>query len=193
MENHTSIRNHKSMSFPASSSSSLVQVISQSDFHDHNMLIYPDLATYRKIYSESAKQALDINEIVLLITTYDSFDRINDCLTQVGISINKETKEGNLVIMDAFKAYQIDTYGALKFGTTLAKRAERQGKAGIFALTETGSFFIAERIAPLIEYEKGISKKLNFTIEVHCSYHKDDFESLSKEQQQTILSAQSHH
>jgi hypothetical protein len=189
MENHTSIRNHKSMSFPSSSSSSLVQVISQSDFHDHNMLIYPDLATYRKIYSESAKQALDNNEIVLLITTYDSFDRINDCLTQVGISINKETKEGNLVIMDAFKAYQIDTYGALKFGTTLAKRAERQGKAGIFALTEMGSFFIAERIAPLIEYEKSISKKMNFTIKVHCSYHKDDFENLSKEQQQTILSA----
>jgi hypothetical protein len=176
------------MSFP-SSSSSLVQEIRHSNFHDHNMLIYPDLATYRKIYSESAKQAFDNNEIVLLITTYDSFDRINDCLTQVGISINKETKEGNLIIMDAFKAYQIDTYGALKFGTIVAKRAERQGKAGIFALTEMGSFFIAERIAPLLEYEKSISKKMNLRVKVHCSYHKDDFGTLSREQQETILSA----
>jgi hypothetical protein len=170
-------------------SSSLVEEIRHSNFHDHNMLIYPDLATYRKIYSESAKQALDNNEIVLLITTYDSFDRIKDSLTQAGISVNNETKEGNLIILDAFKAYQIDAYGALKFGTTVAKRAERERKAGIFALTEMGSFFIAERIASLLEYEKSIPKKMNLTLKVHCSYHKDDFATLSKEQQETILSA----
>jgi hypothetical protein len=171
------------------SSSSLVQEVRHSNFHDHNMLIYPDLATYRKIYSESAKQAFDNNEIVLLITTYDSFDRIKDSLTQAGISVNNETKEGNLIILDAFKAYQIDAYGALKFGTTVAKRAERERKAGIFALTEMGSFFIAERIASLLEYEKSIPKKMNLTLKVHCSYHKDDFATLSKEQQETILSA----
>ena len=62
----------------SSPSSSLVQEIRHSNFHDHNMLIYPDLTTYRKIYSESAKQALDNNETVLWITTYDSFDRIKD-------------------------------------------------------------------------------------------------------------------
>jgi MEDS: MEthanogen/methylotroph, DcmR Sensory domain len=187
MKNHTSSKNHKNMSSP--SSSSLVQEVRHSNFHDHNMLIYPDLATYRKIYSESAKQAFDNNEIVLLITTYDSFDRTKDSLTQAGISVNNETKEGNLIIVDAFKAYQIDAYGALKFGTTVAKRAERERKAGIFALTEMGSFFIAERIASLLEYEKSIPKKMNLTLKVHCSYHKDDFATLSKEQQETILSA----
>jgi len=34
-------------------------VWSKTEFRDHNMLVYPDLATYRKIYSEGAKRALD--------------------------------------------------------------------------------------------------------------------------------------
>src|SRR3712207_5316846 len=157
MKNHTSIKNHKSMSSP--SSSSLVQKICHSNFSDHDMLIYPDLTTYRKIYSESTKQALDNNEIVLLVTTYDSFDRIKDSLTQAGISVNNAIKEGNLVILDAVKAYQIDIHGALKFATTLAKRAESDGKSGLFALTEMGSFFIADRIASLLEYERSMPKK----------------------------------
>lgn len=169
------------MSSPPSSSS-LVQEIRRSNFHDHNMLIYPDLTTYRKVYSESAKQALDNNEVVFLITTYDSFDRIRDSLTEAGISVNNETNQGNLTILDAFKAYQIDTYGAVKFVTTLIRQAERHRKAGVFALTEMGSFFIAGRIASLLEYEKNLQKKLAIRLKATCTYHKDDFSALQKEQ-----------
>jgi hypothetical protein len=189
IEIHTSIKSLNRMSSPPSSSS-LVQEIRHSNFHDHNMLIYPDLTTYRKIYSESAKQALDNNEVVLLVTTYDSFDRIKDSLTQAGISVNNETKQGNLTILDAVKAYQIDTHGALKFATTLAKRAERDRKSGVFALTEMGSFFIAERIASLLEYERSLPKKWELNnFKSACAYHKDDFANLSKQQKESILSA----
>ena len=188
MKNHTSSENLKSM--PSLSSSSLVQQIRHSDFHDHDMLIYPDLTTYRKIYSESAKEALDNNEVVLLVTTYDSFDRIKDSLTQEGVSVNNEVKNGNLVILDGVKAYQLDIHGALKFATTLAKRAERGRKSGVFALTEMGSFFIAERIASLLEYERSLPKKWEINnFKSACTYHKDDFATLSKQQQETILSA----
>jgi hypothetical protein len=172
------------------SSSSLVQGIRHSNFHDHNMIIYPDLTTYRKLYSQSAKQALDNNEIVLLITTYDSFDRIKDSLTQEGISGNDEIKNGNLVLLDAVKAYQIDIHGALMFARTLAKRAERGGKAGVFALTEMGSFFIAERIASLLEYEASLPKKWDLNnFKSACTYHNGDFATLPKQQQETIISA----
>ncbi|MDQ3837214.1 MAG: MEDS domain-containing protein [Thermoproteota archaeon] len=172
----------------STSSSSLVQEVRHSNFHDHNMLIYPDPTTYRKIYSESAKMALDNNEIVLLVTTYDSFDRIKDSLTQADISVNNEIKEGNLVILDAVEAYQIDIHGALKFATTLAKRAESDGKEGVFALTEMGSFFIAERIASLLEYETSLQKKFDIRLKATCTYHKGDFATLPKEQQEIILS-----
>ncbi len=111
MKNHTSDRNLKNMYSPPFSS--LVEEIRHSNFHDHDMLIYPDLTTYRKIYSESAKEALDNNEVVLLVTTYDSFDRIKDSLTQEGVSVNNEVKNGNLVILDGVKVYQLDIHGAL--------------------------------------------------------------------------------
>jgi len=154
------------------------------------MLIYPDLTTYRKIYSESAKLALDNNEVVLLVTTYDSFDRIKDSLTQAGISVNNEIENGNLVILDAVKAYQIDIHGALKFATKLAKQAESDRKSGVFGLTEMGSFFIAARIASLLEYERSLPKKWELNnFKSACTYHKDDFATLSKQQQETILSA----
>jgi MEDS: MEthanogen/methylotroph, DcmR Sensory domain len=188
MKNHTSSKNDNSMSSP--SSPSLVQEVRHSDFHDHNMLIYPDLTTYRKVYSESAKLALDSNEVVLLVTTYDSFDRIKDSLTQAGISVNNEIKNGNLVILDAVKAYQIDIHGALKFATTLAKRAESDAKSGVFGLTEMGSFFIAEQIASLLEYERSLPKKWELNnFKSACTYHNGDFATLPKQQQETIISA----
>lgn len=164
-------------------------VRNKTDFHDHNMLVYPNLATYRKIYSESAKLALDNDEVVFLVTTYDSFDRIKDSLMKVGISVSNETKAGNLIIMDAIKAYQIDTYGAAKFVTSLVKKSETDRKAGIFALTEMGSFFIAGRIALLLEYETSLHKKLEIRLKATCTYHEDDFSALSKIQQETILLA----
>jgi hypothetical protein len=81
-----------------------------------------------------------------------------DSLTQAGISVNNETKEDNLIILDSVKAYQIGIHGAANFATTLAKRAERDGKARVFGLTEMGSFFIAERTASLLEYEQVCQK-----------------------------------
>jgi len=177
------------MSSP-SSSSTLVQEIRHSNFHDHDMLIYTDLTIYRKLYSESAKQALDNNEVVLLVTTYDSFDRIKGSLTQEGIPVSDEIENGNLVILDAVKAYQIDSHGALKFATTLAKRAESDRKSGVFGLTEMGSFFIAERIASLLGYEQSLPKKWELNnFKSTCTYHRDDFATLSKQQQEIILSA----
>jgi hypothetical protein len=110
-------------------------------------------------------------------------------LTQASISVNKETKEGNLIIFDAVKVYQIDIHGALKLATTVAKRAERDGKAGVFGLTEMGSFFIAERTASLLEYEQSLRKKWDLNFKSTCTYHTDDFSSLTKQQQETILSA----
>lgn len=63
-------RNDKNNS--TSSISSIIEVIRRSDFQEHNLLIYPDLPSFRQIYSVCTKQALDNNEIVFIATTYDS-------------------------------------------------------------------------------------------------------------------------
>lgn len=185
-EGQTSSRNRENMS----RSSALVEKIRQSHFHDHDAMIYPDLPTFRQVYSEATKEALDRNEIVFLATTYDSFQSVTDSLTHIGILVNREAKDGNLIILDAVKAYQIDTLGAYKFAQTLVMRAAKDGKAGVFNISDLGSFFLTERIPRLLQYEEGIPKKMmDLEFKGICAYHKEDFASLSKEQQEMVISS----
>lgn len=171
----------------SSSISSIIEDIRRSDFQEHNILIYPDLPSFRQIYSECTKQALDNNEIVFLATTYDSFDRIEDALRSKQISVEYEKKNGNLIIVDAFRAYQIDMNGAMNFAKDLIKRATKDGKEGVFNLSDMGSFFLSERIDRLIEYEQNVPKKMDFKFKAICSYHRDNFGMLTEEQQRALL------
>ena len=174
--------------YHSNSISSIIEDIRRSDFQEHNLLIYPDLPSFRQIYSECTKQALDNNEIVFLATTYDSFDIIEDALRSKQISVDDEKKKGSLIIVDAVRAYQIDTNGAMNFAKDLAVRAARDGKEGVFNLSDMGSFFLFERIDRLIEYEQNVPKKMDFKFKAICSYHRDNFGILAEEQQRTLLS-----
>jgi len=185
----SSSTSHEDKSISCSSSSSLIEKIRQSNFHDHDIMIYPDLPTFRQVYSQATKEALERNEIVFLATTYDSFQKVTDSLTQVGVSVNKEAKDGNLIISDAVRAYQIDTFGAFKFAQSLVMRAAKEGKAGVFNISDLGSFFVADRILTLLGYERSIPKKMDLEFKGICAYHEGDFANLSKEQQEIILSA----
>ena len=184
-----SSRSHEDKSISSSSSSSLIEKIRQSNFHDHDIMIYPDLPTFRQVYSQATKEALERNEIVFLATTYDSFQKVIDSLTQEGVSVNKEAKDGNLIILDAVKAYQIDDFGAFKFAQSLVMRSAKDGKAGVFNISDLGSFFVADRIPTLLGYERSIPKKMDLEFKGICAYHEGDFANLSKEQQEIILSA----
>ncbi len=170
-----------------SSIPSVVDDIRRSDFQEHNLLIYPDLQSFRQIYSECTKQALDNNEVVFLATTYDSFDRIEDALRSKGISVDDEKKKGNLIIVDAIRTYHIDTYGAMNFAKDLVVRAARDGKEGVFNLSDMGSFFLSERIDELIRYEQSLPKKMDLKFKATCSYHRDNFGRLAEEQQRALL------
>jgi hypothetical protein len=167
----------------------IIEDIRRSNFHDHNMLIYSDLPTFRKIYSECTRQALHSNEIVFLATTYDPFDKVKDELRRKGISVDNETKDGNLVIVDAVRAYQIDTYGAMKLGKSLVLRAIKEGKSGVFNMSDMGSFFLSERIETLVEYERSLREKKDLKFKAICSYHKGNFGKLNDEQQSVLHSA----
>jgi MEDS: MEthanogen/methylotroph, DcmR Sensory domain len=173
-----------------SRSSALIQAIRQSRFHDHDAMIYPDLPTFRQVYSEATKEALERDEVVFLATTYDSFQRVIESLTHTGITVSREAKDGNLIILDAVKAYQIDTMGAYTFAETLVMRAVKDGKAGVFNISDMGSFFLTERLPRLVQYEEGIPKKMmDLEFKGICAYHKEDFAILSKEQQEMVISS----
>jgi hypothetical protein len=168
--------------------SSIIEDVRRSDFQEHNLLIYPNLSSFRQIYSECTKQALDNNEIVFLATTYDSFNRIDYALKNKGISVDDEKKDGNLIIVDALKVYQIDISRAMNFAKDLVLRAAKDGKLGVFNLSDMGSFFLSERIDALLNYEQSLPKKMDLRFKAICSYHRDNFGMLAEEQQRALLS-----
>ena len=101
--------------------------------------------------------------------------------------MDNEKKHGNLIIVDALRAYQIDTYGAMNFAKDLVMRATRDGKEGVFNLSDMGCFFLSERIDTLIEYEQSVPKKMDFKFKGICSYHRDNFGMLAEEQRSLLL------
>ncbi|HEX2170745.1 MAG TPA: MEDS domain-containing protein [Nitrososphaera sp.] len=166
----------------------IIRDIRRSEFKEHNMLLYPDLQSYREIYSECTKQALENDEVVFLATTYDSFKNVDNMLRSKGISVDEERKEGNLVIVDAVRAYQIDTYGAMNLAKSLITRGASEKKTGVFNISDMGSFFLTERTEDLVQYEQSLPKKMDLEFVAICAYHKDNFGMLTDQQQQALLS-----
>src|SRR3712207_2146873 len=181
-------KNRKYLENEGKNTLQIIRDIRRSDFKEHNMLLYPDLQSYREIYSECTKQALENNEVVFLATTYDSFENADNMLRSKGISVDDERKMGNLVIVDAVRAYQIDTYGALNLAKSLIMRAASEKKTGGFNISDMGSFFLTERTEDLIRYEQSLPKKMDLEFIAICAYHKDNFDILTDQQQQDLLS-----
>ena len=91
-------------------------------------------------------------------------------------------------ILDAVKASRLTLMAPLSL-QSLVMLAAKDGKAGVFNISDLGSFFVADRIPALLEYEPSLLKKIDLEFKGVCAYHKGDFANLSKEQQEIILSA----
>ncbi len=72
------------------------------------------------------------NEIMLIVTNYETPDKVKQNLSGFGIDTEAHEKDGPLVIIDAVKGYQIgDINGVLKLAKSLVARAQKEGKQGV--------------------------------------------------------------
>jgi hypothetical protein len=164
------------------------QAISNCEFGDHNILIYPDLRKFSEIYTYHCREALKNNEIALILPTYESIDKVKNNLSDGGVDVDKHMEEGSLFIIDSVHGYHMpDVYGVLKLVKSLQQRAEREGKSGIIDFADVGSFFLLERTRLLVEYELSVPKKMDLKFKAFCCYHKKDFARLSRMQKKQLL------
>jgi DcmR-like sensory protein len=150
------------------------------------MIIYEDLYTLREIYCNYSKEALEkSNEIVLIATTYEDPNTMRDMLIDYGLNVQYYESNGSLVIIDSAQGYQTgDTYGVFRLIQSLAIRAQKHAKSGIFSISDMGSFFLFNREKELVRYELSIPKKIDIRIKAFCCYHKNDFAlKLTRDQQ----------
>lgn len=153
------------------------------------MIIYDDLYTLREIYAKFSKKALEKNnEIMLIVTTYETPDTVRDMLSEYEINVQKHESTGSLVIIDSVQGYQrANFYGVLRLTQLLAIRAQKDSKSGIFCIADVGSFFLFGREKELVNYELSIPKTIDIRLKAFCCYHKNDFSlRLTKNQQRQL-------
>jgi hypothetical protein len=164
--------------------------LDNSSYHEHSIIVYEDLDAFREIYCRYTKEALENNnEIVVIASTYDTPQTVRQLISDYGVDVGKHEADGCLHIVDSVAAYSdSDIYGMIKLLRTLAARAQKQGKSGIFNLSDMGSFFVTGRENDLLTYEISIPKNLDIKLKGFCCYHGLDFQrKLSKEQQNLLL------
>src|SRR5215212_3115238 len=100
--------------------------LQNSCYNEHNLLIYEDFYTLREIYCRFAKKALEKNnEIMLIVTTYETPHTVRDMISEYDIDVQKHESNGSLVIIDSVQGYQVaNFYGVLRLIESLAIRAQ---------------------------------------------------------------------
>src|SRR4051794_30621376 len=102
---------------------------------ENGIIIYPNLQTFRQIYTKYAKEQLEKEDnsnsnmrneqsrprIILIATFYETADSVKHHLSAVGVqNIQSLIDSGSLVIVDAFSSYYPDVSGMKKLVASLS-------------------------------------------------------------------------
>ena len=95
----------------------MVEELLVSDYGEHNMLVYPNRRSFRQLYSKYCKNVLvekssnsSDNEMILIISYYDTVSNIKNVLRRVGVELG-ELRKRPIVIMDSVTAYSLQPSG----------------------------------------------------------------------------------
>jgi archaellum biogenesis ATPase FlaH len=150
-------------------------------------LVYSNAESFGKVYSDCCKKRLADNDIVILLTFYETAEKVKLRLGNAGIDVDKHLKEGSLVIADAAKEIFGENKNLLEFLLNVERHVKRVGKDCVSVIVSMGAFFLYEKDEEVPEYEGllDLSKIRNW--KVLCCYHKGDFDRLSEAQMQGLL------
>ncbi|HEY7081754.1 MAG TPA: MEDS domain-containing protein [Nitrososphaeraceae archaeon] len=174
-------------------STEIVEQLSTITYGDHIMLIYPNLYSFREIYSRYCKTALENNEIVLLLTYYETIDNVRQTLKEIGIDTEKYEKERSLMIVqDITRTYFGSANDFLFFIKILDKHQNKRGKNGISVFADMGVFFhhMQNDKKDLVkEFERSLGSKFDTKLKRFCNYHKKDFDRFEEHEKGELLEA----
>jgi hypothetical protein len=168
----------------------IAQKLEQIESGGHVVLVYPNLETLREIYSHYCRTALENNELVLLLTYYETADSVRHTLTMVGIDVKRYEKERALMIIeDITKTYFGSGQDFLFFLNILNKQQEKRGKNGISVIADMGIFyhFNNNDKDALFRFERSLPAKFDIRLKRFCYYHVHDFDRLEEKEKQDLL------
>jgi hypothetical protein len=186
-------------------SESVVEWFNEEVGHGANgIIIYPNLQTFRQIYTKYAKEQLEKEDnsnsirneqsrrrIILIATFYETVDSVKHHLSAVGVKdIQSLIDNGSLVIVDAFSSYYPDIDGMKKLVASLSDRAKKEGRVGVTAIVDMGFFFLFGgdgRATELINYEASLAPKTEGgNIKGFSCYHGGNYNTLKDSQRKEL-------
>jgi hypothetical protein len=171
----------------------ILKYIRDSNYGDHNLVVYPCLPQFEEFYSECCKDSiLERNEIFVVVTHYQHVSAVRKRMYLAGIDATRYENDGTLVILDSEMAYQPTLEQGAKYNiiiltTMLIKQVQERDRNGITLLGDLGTFILNNRIADLISYEQSLPARVDANIRPFCFYHKDDFNVLQEEQRKILF------
>ena len=174
-------------------STTILEHIRDSNYGDHNLVVYPCLPQFEEFYNECCRYSiLERNEIFVVVTHYQHISAVRKKMYLAGIDPARYENDGTLLILDSDIAYQpiseqTSTYKIMTLTAMLMKQVKERDKKGIALLNDLGVFILNNRIADLISYEQSMPAKIDANIRPFCCYHKDDFNLLDEEQRKRIF------
>jgi hypothetical protein len=174
---------------------------------ENAIIIYPNLQTFRQIYTEYVKDQLaktgeeedDDNStrneqlkprIILIATFYETIDSVKHNLNAVGVDVHRYIDNGSLVTVDAFSSYYPDVSGMKKLVASLSQRARKEGRIGVTAIVDMGFFFLFGgdgRATELINYEASLSPKTEGgNVRGFSCYHGGNYDTLKDNQKKEL-------
>ena len=179
---------------------------------ENGIVIYPNLQTFRQIYTKYVKDKLAKKEveeekeddnnskgngqlskprIILIATFYETVDSVKHSLSAVGVKdIQSLIDNGSLVIVDAFNSYFPDISGMKKLVASLSDRARKEGRVGVTAMVDMGFFFLFggdDRATELVNYEASLASKTEGgNVKGFSCYHGGNYNTLKDNQKEEL-------
>jgi hypothetical protein len=164
--------------------------LEEIDYGEHIILIYPNLDSLREIYSHYCRTAIENNDLVLLLSYYETADKVRQILKEIGIDVARHEKERTLMIIDDItKTYFGSGQDFLFFLDILNKQQEKLGrKNGISVIADIGLFnHFQNNKDALVEFERSLPPKFDINLKRICNYHQQDFDRLEEQEKQDLL------
>ena len=183
---------------------------------ENSIFVYPNLQTFRQIYAKYVRDQLadsrgddeeeedskldkqltsSKSRIVLIAPFYETVNSVKHQLSAFGLEkIQLLIDSGSLVIVDSFYSFFPDQNGMKKLIDSLSERARKEGRAGVTAIVDMGSFFLFGgdgKATHLISYEISLAPKTqDGNVKGITCYHWGNYVTLTDADKEQITQGQ---
>lgn len=167
----------------------IIERLNKIEYGEHAILIYPNQYSFREIYSHYCNIALKNNEIVLILTYYETADCVRQTLNEIDVNVEKYEKEKVLMIMeDITKTYFDSAKDFLLFMEVLDKQKDKMGKNGISVIADMGTFFhFQNNKGAVMTFESSLPSKFGIKMKRICNYHDGDLGRFEDDEMDSLI------